>query len=76
MKYILETDWKDDVDSWPGITHIHIGMYLLLKKSSYSSNDLLNYKSMDCYVNFISGWVRNVLVKEFGENRLVIAKVY
>ena len=51
---ILETDWNDDVDSWPGITHIHIGMYLLLKKSSYTSNDLLNYKSIYCYVNFTS----------------------
>ena len=54
--------WNDDVDLWPGVTHIHIGLYLLLNPSPYSSDDLQNYKSMDCYINFISGWVREILV--------------
>ena len=58
-------------------THIHVGMYLLLRSSAYSKEDLLNYKSMNCYVNFLSGWVREVLVKTVADNRLriVIAKV-
>ena len=30
--------------------------------SPYTSNDLLNYKSLDCYVNFISGFVREVFI--------------
>lgn len=66
----LESDWNDKVDLWPGITHIHIRMYLLLNKSPYSSAE-----SLDCYINFISGWAGKVMVKKFGDKRHVIAKV-
>ena len=41
-------------------------MYLLVTPSPYSGEDLVNYKSMDCYINFLSGWVR-VRVSEKGE---------
>lgn len=68
-------DWEDDVDLWPATTSIHIGMYLLLTPSPYTQRDLLNYKSMDCYTNFISGWVREILVKEVEGKRVIIAKV-
>ena len=50
------------MDLWPGVTSVHIGMYLLVNPSPYSGEDLVNYKSLDCYVNFLSGWVREVLV--------------
>ena len=70
-----KSEWHDDVDLWPSITHIHLGMYLLYSQSSYTGEELLNYKSLDCYVNFISGWVREVLVKGFDKKRVVIAKV-
>ena len=73
-------EWKDDVDLWPSITHINLGMYLLVTPSVYTGEDLLNYKSLDSYKNFLSGWVREVLVRsvadeEGGEKRVVIAKV-
>ena len=42
-----------------------MGMNLLLMSSTYTSKDLQNYKSLDCYVNFMAGWVREVLVKGF-----------
>ena len=67
--------WQDDADLWPGVTSVHIGMYLLVNPSSYSGEDLVNYKSLDCYVNFLSGWVREVLVKAFDDKRVVVAKV-
>ena len=57
------SDWLDDVDMWPSVTSIHIAMYLLFAPSQYSGEDLVNYKSMDCYVHFVSGWVREILVK-------------
>ena len=60
---IPRKDWTDDVDLWPAITYVHVGMYLVLSLSPYTSNDLLNYRSLDCYVNFISGLVSEVLVK-------------
>ena len=48
-------EWKDDDDMWPSITHVNLGMYLLVTPSPYSGADLLNYKSLDCYRNFLSG---------------------
>ena len=56
-------EWKDNVDLWPSITHVNLGMYLLVTPSPYSGEDLLNYKSLDCYKNVLSGWVREVLVR-------------
>ena len=49
---------------------------LLFHTSPYTGDYLLNYKSMDCYKNFLSGWVREILVKAVDEKkRVVIAKV-
>ena len=53
----------DGVDTWPSITHIQVGVYLLCTPSPYTNEELLNYKSLDPYINFVSGWVREVLVK-------------
>lgn len=70
-----KSEWLDDVDLWPSISHIHVGMYLLHTPSPYTGEDLLNYKSLDCYRNFLSGWVREVMVKVVGNKRIVAAKV-
>ena len=50
-------------------------MDLLFAASPYTQEQLMNYKSLDCNQNFANGWLREVLYKEFGENRLLIAKV-
>ena len=72
---IPKNEWEDNVDSWPDITYIHVGMYLLFSESAYTKEQLMNYKSLDSYQNFANGWVREVVCKKFGENRLLIAKV-
>ena len=72
---IPENEWQDNIDLWPAVTHIHVGMYLLLTPSVYSNEDLLNYKSMESYINFLSGWVRKIYVKEFGSKRLLKAGI-
>lgn len=72
---IPKKDWKDDVELWPSVTYIDVGMYLLFSRSSYTEEELKNYKSLKCYQNFINGWVREVFVQDFGERRLLIAKV-
>ena len=72
---IPRNEWIDDVDSWPDVTYIHVGMYLLFSSNPYTQDQLMNDKSLDCYQNFANGWVREVFSKTFGENRLVIAKV-
>lgn len=72
---IPREDFKDDVELWPSVTYIHVGMYLLFKQSSYTQESLMNYKSLKCYENFANGWVREVLCKDFDDKRLLIAKV-
>ena len=67
-------DWHDDVDLWPAITQLQVCMYLILAPSPYSEKDLLHYKSLDCYQNFVRGWVRQVLVKPVRDKRIVIGK--
>ena len=71
--YKLELE--DDIDLWPCVTSVHVAMYLLVTPSPYTSEDLVNYKSMDCYVNFLSGWLRDVMVKAPSDHlRVVIAR--
>ena len=73
---IVKNEWCDDVDLWLNVTYIDVGMYLLFSSSPYTAEQLKNYKSLDCYTNFANGWVMQILVKQFGENRLLIAKVF
>ncbi len=73
-------EWEDNVDLWPSVTHIHVGMFLLLTPSVYSGDDLMNYKSMESYRSFLSGWVREILVKivtnlDGSKKVIMIAKV-
>lgn len=72
---VKKNEWQDDVDLWPGISHVHVCMYLILTPSPYTEKDMLNYKSLDSYQNFTKGWVRQVLVKAIGNKRIVIGKV-
>ena len=42
-------DWDDDVELWPSLSYIHAGMYLLYSSSSYTQEQLMDYKNLDCY---------------------------
>ena len=46
---IPRNEWIDDVDSWPDVTYIHVGMYLLFSSSPYTQDQLMNYKSSSWY---------------------------
>ena len=35
-----KSQWLDDIDLWPSITHIHLAMYLLYTPSRYTGEDL------------------------------------
>ena len=63
------------MDLWLSTTYIHLGMCLLVNPSPYTGEDLMNYKSLDCYINFVSGWVREVFVRKVNDKRVVIIKV-
>ena len=48
----VRSEWQDNVGQWPAVTNVHIGMYLLVTPSPYTGEELKNYKSLDCYINF------------------------
>ena len=58
-----KNDWEDNIDLWPSITYMNLGMCLLVTPSPYRGEDLKNYKSLDCYQKNLSGWVREVFVR-------------
>ena len=68
-------EWEDNIEMWPAITYVHVCMYLILYPSPYTQDDMLNYKSLDSFKNFQNGWVREVLVKEINQKKVVIGKV-
>ena len=69
--------WVEDIDKWPSTTYIHVDMYLAFSLSPYTRDDLLNYKSLECYQRFVAGWVRDVLVMlvPVDDRMVVTAKV-
>ena len=42
---ISRKEWIDDVDCWPDVTYINVGMYLLFAASPYTQEQLMNYKT-------------------------------
>ena len=52
-----------------------MSVYAILCTSPYTKDDILNYKSLDSFENFQTGWVREVLVKEVSERKIIIRKV-
>ena len=46
---IPRKEWIDDVDCWPDVTYINVGMYLLFAASPYTQEQLMSYNSLDCY---------------------------
>ena len=49
-------------------------MYLLVTPSPYTGEDVMNYKSLDCYKTFLSGWVREILVRVFTDGDELIGE--
>ena len=70
-----KNEWEDNIEMWPAITYVHVCMYLILYPSPYTQDDMLNYKSLSSFKNFQNGWVREVLVKEINQKKVVIGKV-
>ena len=67
-------EWRDNVDLWLS-RYVNLGMHLLVTPSPYTGEDLMNYKSLDCYKTFLSGWAKEILVRGFIDGDEVIAMV-
>ena len=70
-----ETQWEEDIDTWPAVMYAHACVYLILYPSPLTRDEMLNYKSLECFKNFQCGWVREVFVKDKNNKSVVIGTV-
>ena len=56
-------------------TYINVGVYLVFSPSAYTGEALLDYKTLECYQRFTAGWVREIMVLDEGEMRILTVKV-
>ena len=54
-----------DVEMHPKITYPDIVNYLILTISAYTMDDLKNYKSLNAYNQFVSGWIKEICIKSY-----------
>ena len=67
---IRDKDWNSDLNVLPDITYIDLVNYLIFHPSPFCElKDFENYKSMEAYDRFVSGWVRDVRVYVFEDAR-------
>ena len=65
-------DWENDIDLWPSVTYVDIGMYLLFSNSPYTQDQLKDYKNLDCYQKFANESIRAIYVKKLPDQTLVL----
>ena len=74
--YLLkDTDFSDNVDSYPNVTYPDIVNYFLFAPSPLTKDQLKAYKPLDSYNQFVSGWIINVGVKLFEKYVLIHGRV-
>lgn len=71
-----ELDIKSCVDPLPNnVNYCDIINYCLYQQSSYTLNEFRNYKAIESYKFYESGWIRNVGCKKTKIGWIVIALV-
>lgn len=61
---ISKGNWSGNTDHFPSISFRDLVSYLLFTKSAYTTDELRSYKGLEAYNEFVSGWVREVQVKQ------------
>lgn len=62
------SDWKDDVTLMPDVSWIDIQNYLINTPSSFTSESLKAYKSLDAYNFFICAHVQDVFIHQIDKD--------
>jgi len=74
--YCIEMDnFVADKDKYPDVTYPDIVNYMLFARSSVTSEELKCYKGLESYNQFLSGWVKDVKLQNFGNKVLFIGRV-
>ena len=72
---IKKEELSSDISKFSPVTYPDIVNYFLFSLSPLTKEELKAYKSLDSYNQFVSGWVKEVKTKLFGETTLVIGRV-
>jgi len=64
---LKKSDWNGDIDKFPEITWPDLVMYLVfgINEFTIEKDQFKAFKSLEAYNQFVCGWVRDVVVKEF-----------
>ena len=68
-------EFDNDRTKWPEVGYVDVVNYLLFNKSSYTKDQLKNYKSLEAYKLFQDGWIKELLHKDVQGVHLFRAKV-
>ena len=72
---VRELEFISDVMTWPPVEHVDVINYLIFTPSTYTSDQLKRYKSLDAYKFFQDGWIKKILHKKFEDLHVLLAKV-
>ena len=72
---IKKEELSSDISKFPPVTYPDIVNYFLFSLSPLTKGELKAYKSLESYNQFVSGGVKEVKTKLFGETNLVIGRV-
>ena len=62
-------------ENLPPVDYGDIAHYLIYSTSYLTAAEMKARKSLDCYINFLSGWVLSVEYKEYPERFLIRSRV-
>ena len=71
---IKKEELSSGISKFPPVTYPDIVNYFLFSLSPLTKEELKAYKSLDSYNQFVSGWIKEVKGKLFGESTLVIGQ--
>ena len=71
---IKKDEMMTEIENFPSITisYPHIVNYFLFALSPLTKEELKAYKGLESYNQFVCGWVKEVLVKEFSNGKVLM----
>ena len=69
---IKKDEMMTGIEKFPSISYPDIVNYFLFAVSPLTKEELKAYKGLESYNQFVSGWVKEVLMKEFSNGRVLV----
>ena len=69
---IKKDEMMTGIENFPSISYPDIVNYFLFALCTLTKEELKAYKGLESYNQFVSGWVKEVLIKEFSNGRVLV----